>query len=295
MADIYSGTWVTGRKAPTAEQTNPNNDPEIAASQARLRALADFDFGKATPTLGKWKVSWGSSGEGETPTWVREVAYDTPGGRLVGYQSADAQSVNGIVYGQPPEAAPLANQLRLQSAEKYWWKPGLAEDFTAGIGEDGRLTQIKPRDTSQSFGEQLAEFAGSIVALGATGLAAYGIAAGLGAAAGGTGAGAGAGGAGSGAGAGGFGLSEAAQLALAAGSIYSATQMPESGQSTSVDPGDPTIEGPTPPPAPPVIEYQDFVQEFELANKKATRNKTNLNPGGITNALHASGNLLLGA
>lgn len=91
----------------------------------------------------------------------------------------------------------------------------------------------------------------------------------------------------------------AAEIALAAGSIYGATQSGKLGgggsNSTSVEPGDPDIKGPTPPPAPPVIEYQNFIEDFQVANREATRNKTNLNPNDLTNALFASGNLLLGA
>lgn len=123
--------------------------------------------------------------------------------------------------------------------------------------------------------------------------------AGIGAGAAGAGAGeagaAGAGAAGAGAAASGLSAAEIAQLALAAGSLYTANQARQGGGTTSVEPGDPTIEGPTPPPKPPVIDYADLARRYGGANAERTRNRTNLNPAGVTNVLAASGNLLLGA
>lgn len=191
MKDTF-GNW-SGHKAPTGEQTNPNNDPEIAASQERLRVLGQFNF-KATPpsSLGSWQSAQratSASGESTEEVWVRTVTWDTPGGKMTGQelvapppQTDYSQMPTAIP--KPPDSQPVnLSGLQLRSTDKYWWKPGLAEPFYANVDPaSGALTNVSPKDTRHSLGEKAVDAVGNFAGVAAFMLASYGLGQGLGAA-----------------------------------------------------------------------------------------------------------------
>ena len=127
LSDYYSGTEFSGHKAPTAEQTNPDNDPEIAASQERLRQFGtltadQFSNGRVVGNAkgGGWVYTGQGPNSGDTPSSeppYRWVEWDTPAGVVRG-----KQFMTGTADAAPPEKPDAS--MALESGEKFWWKPG---------------------------------------------------------------------------------------------------------------------------------------------------------------------------
>jgi hypothetical protein len=182
FSDYIGGQGWSGHKAPDGSQTNPDNDPLIAASQERLRQYASLTRDQLTnPRV----VGQMTTGSGDDQGSQSIIQYDSPFGPVIQYGE------NG----------------GFRTGEKFWWKPGLAEQMEIVFGEDGKIVEAKPRDSKYSFGEQLGDFAGNLVTMGASALAMYGAAYGLGSTVG-TGVGTGAGGTTAGATAGEAGIIE---------------------------------------------------------------------------------------
>ncbi len=280
-ADYAMGQGWSGHQAPTSQQTNPNNNPEIAASQERLRRIGAFDFNDlSSAQVGGWvrkpkSVQSGMDVGDMGYEWVREVTYNTPGGILSGSQRMDDT-------GTAPTGSEALYGVSLRSGEKYWWNEGLAEAFSGTIGTDGRLMGVTPDDTRYSFGEQIGDFVGNLATMAASGLAAYGAAAGLGAAAGGTAAGSIAGITGA----------DALRLALLAGAVG---RSGGGGGSGAGGAGQTDVAaGIKPPEAPPAPSAGLGFDPIALFQQNRTRNQTDLNPQRVR-PLVALGNTLLGA
>ncbi len=311
--DFLGGQGWSGHKAPDGTQSNPNNDPEIAASQERLRQFASLTAGQLTnPRL----TGQSNAGTGDMPQIVQTITYDSPYGPVTATRSLEPGVEGSAAAMLPPSPTP---DMAFRSGEKFWWQPGLAESVEFNFGPDGAVSNAKPRDTRYSFGEQLGDFAGNIVTMGAVALAAYGAAAGLGSAAGGEAA---AGTVGAEATTGtvvtpvaapgaitatplagaapiaatstgvlGTGLTASEMLAIGS-TVYGATQ--SGGSQVSSTPAEaPVLEQPTAPPTAPTPVLSG---EFYRQNMIENRNQTLLtDPAKRINHLIASGNTLLGA
>lgn len=153
LSNYMGGQGWSGHKAPSSDQTNPDNDPEIAASQERLRQYAALTKDQLTNPRVVGKMTTGS---GDDQGSEDIIQYDSPLGPV---------TLAGGVF---------------RTAEKFWWQPGLAETMELRFGEDGKIAEAKPRDSKYSLGEQVGDFAGNLVTMGASMLAMYGAAYGLG-------------------------------------------------------------------------------------------------------------------
>jgi hypothetical protein len=154
LSDYMGGQGWSGHKAPDGSQTNPDNDPEIAASQERLRQYAELTRDQLTnPKV----VGQKTVGSGDDQSMQDIIQYDSPFGPIV-----------------------EINPGQFRTGEKFWWRPGLAEPMEIRFDDDGKIAAAKPKDSKYSFGEQLGDFAGNLATMGASMLAMYGAAYGLG-------------------------------------------------------------------------------------------------------------------
>lgn len=174
VTDNVNSNW-SGDAVQTNDVLNPDNDPEIAESQVRLREIAKFNFTDAKPDFGEWTRApgsddWDKGGDQKSgPTWTRTVTYHTPGGDLTAKQTSDS----GAFEKPSDNTAFDPKTAQFTSADKYWWKPGLAEKFTTTMGEKGELTNVMPVNTRMSFGDELGEAAGGFLSVAAFFFSAY--------------------------------------------------------------------------------------------------------------------------
>lgn len=248
-------------------------------------------FAQKGQKLGDWKL------EASGPGAEQRRYIDTPWGRVYDKAQDDYNRMErgGDNYDEQGNKRTQASTGGAQVGIGRYANESGSDAITGWIDEQG-IFQGAAMDRESDADRNW--FLAAALSLGIAGAAVGGAAAASGAAGGGAAAGGGtaaAAGGGTAAGAAaGLSTAEIAQLALV-GISLAAGKPGGGGSATAGGSGTPDLKGPEAPPAPPMIDYQDLEAPFRAQNRKATKNQTNLNPGGITNALYASGGLLLGA